>query len=183
MTRTLTRFFSGMASRWRAARLRAAGCRIEGRVWLRSIEAPRGHARIILSDGAALDRGVTLLVNGDETGGPAIVIGPRVYVNRHTMIDASERIEIGADTMIGPFVYITDHDHTAGPDGRPGSGPLVAKSVVIGERVWIGAHASILKGVRIGAGAVVGAGSVVTRDVPAGATVVGNPARVLSRTE
>ncbi|MGO7428998.1 sugar O-acetyltransferase, partial [Rhizobium ruizarguesonis] len=44
--------------------------------------------------------------------------------------------------------------------------------------VWIGGCAIILGGVTIGDGAIVGAGAVVTRDVPAGATVVGNPARI-----
>ena len=48
----------------------------------------------------------------------------------------------------------------------------------IGRNVWIGAGANILPGVSIGDGAVIGAGSVVTRDVPAGATAFGNPARM-----
>jgi len=48
---------------------------------------------------------------------------------------------------------------------------------MIGRNVWIGAGALILPGVSIGDDAIVGAGSVVTRDVAAGATVVGNPAR------
>jgi maltose O-acetyltransferase len=48
----------------------------------------------------------------------------------------------------------------------------------IGENVWIGSGAIILPGVTIGDDAIIGAGSVVTRDVPAGATVMGNPARV-----
>ena len=48
----------------------------------------------------------------------------------------------------------------------------------IGSNVWIGSGAIILPGVSIGDDAVIGAGSVVTRDVPPGATAVGNPARV-----
>ncbi|TBR22377.1 MAG: sugar O-acetyltransferase, partial [Reyranella sp.] len=49
---------------------------------------------------------------------------------------------------------------------------------VIGADVWIGGGAIILPGVSIGDGAIVGAGAVVTRDVPAGVTIVGNPAKV-----
>ena len=51
------------------------------------------------------------------------------------------------------------------------------KPIAIGVNVWIGGGAILLPGIRIGEGAIIGAGSVVTRDVPAGATVSGNPAR------
>jgi maltose O-acetyltransferase len=50
--------------------------------------------------------------------------------------------------------------------------------VAIGQNVWIGGGAIIMPGVTIGDDAIIGAGAVVTRDVPAGATAVGNPARV-----
>ena len=55
--------------------------------------------------------------------------------------------------------------------------PVIARPVVIEDDAWIGIGAIILKGVRIGQGARVGAGAVVTRDVPAGTTVLGNPAQ------
>jgi acetyltransferase-like isoleucine patch superfamily enzyme len=51
--------------------------------------------------------------------------------------------------------------------------------VVLGDDVWIGADATILKGVTIGDRAIVGAGAVVTSDVPADTVVAGNPARVI----
>jgi acetyltransferase-like isoleucine patch superfamily enzyme len=50
--------------------------------------------------------------------------------------------------------------------------------VIIEDDVWLGIGSIVLKGVRIGAGARVAAGSVVTADVPAGAHVAGNPARI-----
>jgi len=51
--------------------------------------------------------------------------------------------------------------------------------VIIGHDVWIGHGAIVLPGRRIGTGAVIGAGSVVTKDIPAYAIAVGNPARVI----
>jgi acetyltransferase-like isoleucine patch superfamily enzyme len=51
--------------------------------------------------------------------------------------------------------------------------------VFVEDEAWIGAHVTVLPGVRIGKGAVIGAGAVVTRDVPAGAVAHGVPARVM----
>ena len=55
----------------------------------------------------------------------------------------------------------------------------IMKPVLIGNNVWVGCRAIILKGVTIGEGAVVAAGAVVTKDVPPFTLVAGNPARVI----
>jgi acetyltransferase-like isoleucine patch superfamily enzyme len=175
----ILRLLQGAASRARAAVYRMLGMRIEGACWLRAIEIPRDHRAIRIGAGVALDRGVVLLVTGGESGPEKIVIGRATYVNRCTMIDASERIEIGERCMIGPFCYITDHDHTFAPGIDPAAGPLVGAPTRIGDRCWLGAHVTILKGVTIGEGSVVGAGSVVTKSVPPNTVAVGNPARVV----
>jgi len=72
-------------------------------------------------------------------------------------------------------IYAADHPRDA---AQRRDGLEFSRPVRIGRNVWIGGGAIILPGVTIGDDAIVGAGSVVTRDVPAGATVVGNPARV-----
>lgn len=53
------------------------------------------------------------------------------------------------------------------------------KKVVIGNFCWLGARVTILPGITIGDGAAIGAGSVVAHDVPKGAVVAGNPAKIL----
>ncbi len=89
-------------------------------------------------------------------------------------------IKIGARCLLGADVMVFDSDfHDLNPaDRRSGSQKWVerARPVEIGDDVFIGARATIMKGVNIGAGAVVGAGSVVTRDVAPGTIVAGNPA-------
>lgn len=176
----IARLGKGLASRMRILFYRAAGMHIQGHVLLRAIEVPQRASAITLEAASALDRGVTLLATSD---GARIVIGARTYVNRHTMIDANERVEIGAETMIGPFCYITDHDHAIRAGASPAEGPLVSVPTRLGARCWIGAQVTILKGVTIGDGTVVGAGSVVTKSLPAGVVAVGNPARVVRNIE
>jgi acetyltransferase-like isoleucine patch superfamily enzyme len=176
----ITRILEGLASRGRIAFYRVLGMKIRGHVSLRAIEVRQRPQCITLEDGAALDRGVILLATSDAA---RIGIGASVYINRHTMIDAHESVEIGAGCMIGPFCYLTDHDHSVGPGIAPGASPLVARPVRLEARCWLGAHVTVLKGVTIGEGSVVGAGSVVTKSIPPGVIAVGNPARVVKTIE
>ncbi len=172
----IRKLLQSLASRRRAVWYRLLGMKMEGKVWLARIESPLRPGCITLGTGVALDRDVTLLATNAAA---RIIIGARCYMNRNTMLDASERIEIGEDAMLGPFCYVTDHDHTFGPGVVPGQAPLVSAPTRIGARCWLGARVTVLKGVTIGAGTVVGAGSVVTKDLPAGVLAVGSPARVI----
>lgn len=96
------------------------------------------------------------------------------YINTNAKIVCSHSIEIGSDTVISDRVIIMDSDFHQISDDQIEKAPIS-----IGEHVWIGSRAMILKGVRIGDGAVVGAGSVVTKNVPTNALVAGVPARVI----
>jgi maltose O-acetyltransferase len=98
----------------------------------------------------------------------------RVFLNFNCVISDVVEVTIGDLTQIGPGVQILAADHPRDPALRA-SGLEFGRSIV-----WIGAGAIILPGVSIHDDAVVGAGSLVTRDVPAGATAFGNPARVRS---
>jgi carbonic anhydrase/acetyltransferase-like protein (isoleucine patch superfamily) len=92
-------------------------------------------------------------------------------------ISASDQITIGNGVMLANGSYVTDSDwHTIYDrtvrDDR-------ASPVTIGDNVWLGDHATVLKGVTIGENSVVAARAVVTRDVPANVVVAGNPAKVV----
>jgi maltose O-acetyltransferase len=177
----LIRYPGAIAMRLRIARLRLLGMRVGRRCWVRRIRVPRNPWDIALEDGVALDDDVVLLTTGARQASPRLVIGSGTYVNRSTMFDVSEGLVVGRDCMIGPFCYITDHDHGQDLDRPIGLQPLIGGPVHIGDNVWIGAGVMILKQVRIGDGATVAAGAVVTKDVAAGAKVAGVPAREIGR--
>lgn len=129
-----------------------------------------------------IKKGGQLILNGQFTlhsggtigvqSGAKLTLGSG-FANRHSWISCGCGITIGDEVFIADQVIIRDWDgHSI--LGRPDKAPIS-----IGNHVWIGMRAIILKGVTIGDGAVVAAGAVVTKDVPPGAVVAGNPARVV----
>jgi acetyltransferase-like isoleucine patch superfamily enzyme len=107
-------------------------------------------------------------------------IGDRCVIGRGSHIVAHHSIEIGADVFTGPYVYVTDQNHSyADPDVPVGRQWPVNSSVRIGSGTWLGTGAVILPGAVIGRNVVVAAGAVVRGTVPDYAVVGGVPARVL----
>jgi len=108
--------------------------------------------------------------------GANIRLGAGVFLNFNCVILDVVTVTIGDRTQIGPAVQIYAADHPRDAATRR-AGLEFGRPVRIGADVWIGGGAILLPGVTIGDGAIIGAGSVVTRDVAAGVTVMGNPAR------
>lgn len=109
-----------------------------------------------------------------------IKIGKNTSVGYHTFIFASERIEIGSNCMIAPFVYLVDSNHGSQKGINMNSQPNETAPIKIGNDVWIGTGAKILKGVTIGDGAIIAAGAVVKDDVPSNKIAGGIPAKIIS---
>ncbi len=132
--------------------IQAGGClRLGAEAWLRT---EYGENRITCFPGARIQ------------------IGPRALING-AMLHAKREITIGSDVRIGFGVRIVDADlHPLDSQTSERIDP-----VRIGDRVWIGADALVLRGVTIGDDVVVGAGSVVTRDLPSGVLALGAPAK------
>jgi acetyltransferase-like isoleucine patch superfamily enzyme len=108
------------------------------------------------------------------------IVGADCKIQSHTFI--CDGVTIGDEAFIGHgVVFVNDkRPRATNPNGRlQGESDWLMLSTVVENRASIGSGATILGGVTIGADATVGAGAVVTRDVPPGATVVGNPAREL----
>lgn len=109
----------------------------------------------------------------------SLSVGDDVSIHPLCYIDATGGITIGSSVSIAHNVTILSSTHTRGSGSVPTRDNAELRPTRIGNDVWIGAGARILGGVQIGDHAVVGAQAVVNRDVPAGATVVGVPARVV----
>jgi len=131
--------------------------------------------RIEIGDRVLID-GRTVLVEMVAHRGARIEIGERTYLNYGVSISAHESVSIGRRCQIGNYTIIMDNDYHDVADhlSLGESAPIV-----IEDNVWIGARATILKGVRIGANSVIGAGAVVTRSIPPNSVAAGVPARVI----
>lgn len=110
--------------------------------------------------------------------GDFLTIGARTFVNANlTALDVAP-IVIGEDCQIGPNVQLLTPTHPLDPQARRDKVES-AKPITLGDNVWLGGGVVVCPGVTIGDNAVIGAGSVVTKDIPADALAVGNPARVI----
>src|SRR4051812_46797298 len=90
----------GLASRMRNVYYRALGVEMTGYVWLRKIEISRNWGDIYLEKGVSLDQGVVIVTAGPVKRGK-VTIRANTYVNRYTIFDGHESIEIGRRCMIG----------------------------------------------------------------------------------
>jgi acetyltransferase-like isoleucine patch superfamily enzyme len=179
-------------ARTRAA-LRLLGCRcgpglcVEGTVIVR---APRA---------GAIEIGECVLINSRIRANLVGLTQPavlqclrhgRIKLGDHSglssaVLSSRASITIGRYVMIGGNVRIFDHDwHSLDPVARRApeldAADIKCAPIMIGDDVFIGANAIILKGVTIGARSIVAAGSVVTlKDIPEDSLVAGNPARII----
>lgn len=135
-----------------------------------AVAAPKARERIAQQIGG---RCATFVASSSISGNCAIGAGSLLLP--HTLVSADATLgacvvvntysSIGHDVQIGDFCTLASHVDLMG-------------RVKVGARAFLGSGARVLPGLSIGEDAVIGAGAVVVRDVPAGATVFGNPARV-----
>lgn len=137
-----------------------------GKCTLPWIQAFGHHTELHIKDGRAsfgkeqVTRGCAVFrVEGGE-----LTIGDKCFFNQNVSITCKKKVVIGDRCQIANNVVIVDHDHA----GSENWGSYLESPVIIGNDVWIGAGAVILRGTVIGDKTVIGAGSIVKGEVPAG---------------
>lgn len=134
----------------------------------------RGGCKVTLGDRVMLRAGVFI------GGGGSLVVGDGTGVNEQVIIAVTESVTIGSNCMLAARVYILDVDHVYARRDIPiNQQGYSSAPVIIGDDVWIGAQAVILRGVKIGTGAIIAANSVVSHDVQPYTIVGGVPAKLI----
>lgn len=139
--------------------------------------------KLALHDGGRMELGDrNVLQSGYDFDAKSglISIGSRNFFNKNVKIVCFDKVEIGDDCLIADAVHFYDHDHRFDdPRVLIREQGYCVRPIRVGNNVWIGARAIVLKGVTIGDGSVIAAGSVVTQDIPARAIAGGIPAKVI----
>ena len=147
----------------------------------------RGKPRIAWGRGLTTGQHCRLETFGDRNDSEIkLRFGDECHIGDYVHIAAAESISIGDRCLFASRVFISDLDHGMysgkecdKPNSNPNDRALFTSPVVIGNGVWVGEGACILKGVHIGDGSIIGANAVVTRDIPAGSIAGGIPAKVI----
>jgi acetyltransferase-like isoleucine patch superfamily enzyme len=107
----------------------------------------------------------------------SVAVGEHTWVGPHTILDGSGELVIGSHCAISAGVHLYSHD-TVLRTVTGGAAPIAYARTTIGDRVFLGPHVIVQRGVTIGDGTVVGANSFVTHDLPPGVLAFGTPCRV-----
>jgi len=186
---------TSLSSRWRLLQIAADVDRVTfppppsafAAFGSRSVIAPPARVllpeRISIGDDVVVHEHVWFSLVHAFDAPPSLRIGNRVRIGRACQVSVCGEVVIEDDVVISDAVHIGDTYHGYEAIGVPLHDQPMAepRPVRIERGALVNYHAVVLRGVTVGANAYVHAGSVVTRDVPPGAVVIGNPARVVER--
>jgi acetyltransferase-like isoleucine patch superfamily enzyme len=161
-------------------------CRAVGKgLWMEELPYIVNSGAIYLGENVRLSGKPSFSFSSRLYPDPSLTIGDNTFIGHQASFSIGKTIVIGNDCLLAGGVHIADNDgHPLDYRDRMNHLPPRkedVREVRVGNNVWIGSQAVILKGVTIGDRAVVGARAVVTKDVPPDVVVAGNPARVVKR--
>jgi acetyltransferase-like isoleucine patch superfamily enzyme len=103
-----------------------------------------------------------------------LVLGDNVYIGYSTWMNAEFGIEIGDNTMFGPYVIVASGNHTFTHENMSFYGASKGNNVVIGNGCWLGASSVVTSAAKVGEHCLIGANSVISKHIPNNSKVVGN---------
>ncbi len=153
-------------------------------LWMEELPYIVGSGRIVIGANVRLSGKSSFGFGAPtERGLPKLTIGNGTFIGHDCRFSIGRSVQIGCHCLLAGDVQIFDMDgHPIDADRRRAGEPTPLEAiapVTIGDDVWIGNGALILKGVTIGDRAIIAARSVVTKAVPPDVIVAGNPARVV----
>lgn len=176
--RMYTPEYALLYARYLAVRLRHPHVELRGMVFLGprvELRARRHHGRLVLGPWCWVGAGTALRAHEGN-----LRLGPKVVLGSDTTVNAYLDVEIGEGTLVADRVYVCDFDHAYGRVDVPIRKQGIVKTPVrVGEDVWIGEKASILRGSDVGAGSVIGSHTLVKGRIPPFSVVAGVPGRVI----
>ena len=136
----------------------------------------QSNVEIRLQGGGIINLGKGVLIASNSvisaTDGGRLSLGRMVGINRNSMIMCHDKVSIGDNTIMGPGVYIYDHDHVFDSMDGVRRNEYVTSPITIGKNCWIGANTVILRGTTIGDNCLIAAGCVVKGNYPDGSVVI-----------
>jgi acetyltransferase-like isoleucine patch superfamily enzyme len=133
------------------------------------------HATLHMGRWSWIGHGSKIRVHEGE-----VSIGAKTVMGQECTISAYQHVSIGRECIVADRVMLIDFDHGVVEVDRPiRLQGIYKRDVRVGNNVWMGYGACVLRGVTIGDNSIVGTSAVVTKEVPANAVVGGIPARVL----
>lgn len=154
-------------------------------LWMEQLPYIVGRGKIVIGSFVRISGKPGIGFSSKVHKEPELLIGDHTFIGHDTRFAVAERVRIGRHCYIAGGTVIADNDgHPVDAAERRANKPPRAEDVrpvEIGDDVWVGREAVILKGVKIGDRAIIGSRAVVTADVPADTIVAGNPAREIKR--
>ena len=143
-----------------------------------------GRGRIIVGDHVKMSGKSSFTFGNRWKVAPELIVGDNAFIGAGCQFAVADSVRIGRYCLLAAGVCISDYDgHPIDSILRRSepAPPEAIRPVVIGDDVWIGSGAVVLKGVTIGERSIVASRAVVTKSVPADVVVAGNPARVVKK--
>ena len=169
-------FVGGLIRRIRTVWFSLLGLEIGAGTLLPEVYITWPH-QVKLGSNCKLEHAISFKFDGIWKPGPSIIIGDNNFIGNNCEFNIKESIVIGNNNLIASGCRFVDHDHGIAIGELMKDQLCKEVHITIGNDVWIGANAIILKGITINDGAIIGAGAVVNKSIPLNEIWAGVPAK------